>query len=95
MSTIGWAEAFYFSGIAATTLGMGDVLVEPGWFRALAVLEPPQVFRAEREGQAPAALLAQRFHLFKEAFDFKETLTCRSRFRPGRSGRTGRGFRCR
>ena len=39
VSTIGWAEAFYFSGIAATTLGMGDVLVEPGWFRALAVLE--------------------------------------------------------
>ena len=39
VSTIGWAEAFYFSGISATTLGMGDVLVEPGWLRALAVAE--------------------------------------------------------
>jgi Ion channel len=39
VSPIGWAEAFYFSGVAASTLGMGDVLVEPGWLRGLAVLE--------------------------------------------------------
>ena len=39
VSTIGWAEAFYFSGISATTVGMGDVLVEPGWLRGLVVVE--------------------------------------------------------
>ena len=39
VSAIGWAEAFYFSGVSATTLGMGDVLVEPGWLRGLAVAE--------------------------------------------------------
>lgn len=39
VSPLGWADAFYFSGVAATTLGMGDVLVEPGWLRGLVVLE--------------------------------------------------------
>lgn len=37
--TFGWQDAFYFSGVAASTLGMGDVLVEPGWLRVLTVVE--------------------------------------------------------
>lgn len=35
----GWGDAFYYSGVAASTVGLGDVLAEPGPLRALTVIE--------------------------------------------------------
>lgn len=34
-----WGDAFYYSGIAASTVGMGEILAEPGPLRALTVIE--------------------------------------------------------